>query len=481
MAAVQGDHAMKSSQIALRILFALPLLATWACSGEIAKVPGPGVTAADVDTVSPADAPTYTRDIAPILRDKCVGCHRAGGLGPFALTTYAQARTMAFPMASATSRGIMPPYLVTHDGSCGDYEDAETLTPDQIAVIQRWASTGQSEGKPGDATAAIETRPTTPTRPPTQPAAAFVASEAWQTPHITPVAAGGPLAQSDDYRCFPLATKVDHDQFIVGSNVLPGNATLVHHVELFIVHPDTMTRAGTTNAAVMDALDKADPQPGWPCFGDAGQGVEQDGSPAIWAPGQGAVMFPAGMGFPIAKGDRVVAQIHYNLDHPGAKGQSDSTTVQLAYVDTVERRLMVVAPDKFLDTVTDAHPASLPPGDRAARTSWTLTAADLGGDFPDLEIIAVMPHMHGRGVREEMKLAPGDGSSSCMAEVEQWNFHWQKFYFFASPRPVFTTKSQLAVTCEYDTSKDRAPILPGWGTGNEMCAAIMLIALPPGM
>jgi hypothetical protein len=68
-----------------------------------------------------------------------------------------------------------------------------------------------------------------------------------------------------------------------------------------------------------------------------------------------------------------------------------------------------------------------------------------------------------------------------MAEVKQWNFHWQKFYFFASPRPFFTTKSQLAVTCEYDTSKDRAPVLPGWGTGNEMCAAIMLIALPAGM
>jgi hypothetical protein len=33
--------------------------------------------------------------------------------------------------------------------------------------------------------------------------------------------------------------------------------------------------------------------------------VAQEGSPAIWAPGQGAIMSPAKMGFPIAKGDQV--------------------------------------------------------------------------------------------------------------------------------------------------------------------------------
>ena len=36
------------------------------------------------------------------------------------------------------------------------------------------------------------------------------------------------------------------------------------------------------------------------------------------------------------------------------------------------------------------------------------------------------------------------------------------------------------MTCEYDTSRDTQPVLPGWGTRNEMCTAIMMVALPPG-
>jgi hypothetical protein len=37
---------MKSSEITLQVLFAVPLLATWACTGEIARAPAPGTTAA---------------------------------------------------------------------------------------------------------------------------------------------------------------------------------------------------------------------------------------------------------------------------------------------------------------------------------------------------------------------------------------------------------------------------------------------------
>ena len=32
-----------------------------------------------------ADAPTYNKDIAPILWKNCAGCHRAGEIGPFSL------------------------------------------------------------------------------------------------------------------------------------------------------------------------------------------------------------------------------------------------------------------------------------------------------------------------------------------------------------------------------------------------------------
>src|SRR5262245_23095485 len=36
--------------------------------------------------------PTYTKDVAPILRAKCLNCHRRHQIGPFALETYQQAK-----------------------------------------------------------------------------------------------------------------------------------------------------------------------------------------------------------------------------------------------------------------------------------------------------------------------------------------------------------------------------------------------------
>ena len=38
---------------------------------------------------------TFTKDVAPILYDSCVVCHRAGEMAPMALTSYAEVRPWA--------------------------------------------------------------------------------------------------------------------------------------------------------------------------------------------------------------------------------------------------------------------------------------------------------------------------------------------------------------------------------------------------
>ena len=47
-------------------------------------------------------------------------------------------------------------------------------------------------------------------------------------------------------------------------------------------------------------------------------------------------------------------------------------------------------------------------------------------------------------------------------------------------KPSITPTTELQVTCEYDTSKDTSPVLPGWGTRNEMCLTVLMVALPAG-
>ena len=54
--------------------------------------------------------------------------------------------------------------------------------------------------------------------------------------------------------------------------------------------------AVSTNADAMAALDEESPdEPGWPCYGSAGEGVWVEGVPITWAPGTGATRFPEGV------------------------------------------------------------------------------------------------------------------------------------------------------------------------------------------
>src|SRR5205814_289058 len=115
------------------------------------------------------------------------------------------------------------PYMVTHDGSCGQFQDGEALTDDQIAKIKAWASGPKMEG-----TKATLTEP---------PILHLETGTDYKTPTLMPVAEGGKLAEFDEYRCFPMDSKLDKDQFITGYEVTPGNAAIVHHALAFLIDP----------------------------------------------------------------------------------------------------------------------------------------------------------------------------------------------------------------------------------------------------
>ena len=53
--------------------------------------------------------PTFSKDVAPILFDRCVGCHRPGEAGPMPLRTYQEARPWAKSIKQAVATHTMPP------------------------------------------------------------------------------------------------------------------------------------------------------------------------------------------------------------------------------------------------------------------------------------------------------------------------------------------------------------------------------------
>ncbi len=103
---------------------------------------------------------TFNKDIAPILARSCMGCHRAGGAGPMALTSYQEARRYAQRIKDRTAirdrMGAMPPWYVEKDIGIQHYKQDPSLTDEELAKIQAWVDGGAPEGSAADLTVELD-------------------------------------------------------------------------------------------------------------------------------------------------------------------------------------------------------------------------------------------------------------------------------------------------------------------------------------
>lgn len=410
-----------------------------------------------VDETGTTPTVTFWQDVAPVFYDSCATCHREGGAAPFALLTYEDASAWASAVQSSVQSRTMPPWLVVDDGTCGEFRYSRWLPQDTVDMISSWVEQGMPEGDPRDDLTIPE--------PP-----AIEGATELQTPDFVPEIQGGELAEFDEYRCFLVDPNLPGDRFITGYDVVPGNDALVHHLLVMPVDPDEMTNDGRTNAEVMQDLDDQSPdRDGWPCFGAAGEGVEESSIPVVWAPGQGVVDFPEGTGLRVGANDQFVIQMHYNLANEGSLGMSDQTTVQLRLQESVDREAFMFLPDPFLESIFEGEPEQLPPGQPSVEYEWELQMGPVLGwlGLPSLELLGLFPHMHEYGQAMRMDIEDADGLE-CAADIPRWDFNWQLQYFYEQPRTL-TDADTIRVVCDFDTLGADEPVLPGWGTQNEMC------------
>jgi len=99
-------------------------------------------------TAAPPPAPTFDKDVAPIVYSNCAPCHRPGEVAPFPLLTYADVVKHADNIVRETSKRHMPPWLPDR----GDFPivGERRLRADQIDTIRQWVATGMKEGSPAD-------------------------------------------------------------------------------------------------------------------------------------------------------------------------------------------------------------------------------------------------------------------------------------------------------------------------------------------
>ena len=182
------------------------VLITAACSRP---APAPETRVADT-----RPAPTFTRDVAPILNDNCVTCHRQGQPVPFTLLAYADVKSHADKILDAVRDRHMPPWLP--DAGTGPYVSERRLRDDQIDLITRWVNTGAPEG---DA-AALPAPP--------------VFAEGWQLGQpdlvVTPKRAYALQPGKEDvFRNLVLPVSLASGRYVRAVEFRPGAAPVVHH------------------------------------------------------------------------------------------------------------------------------------------------------------------------------------------------------------------------------------------------------------
>ena len=107
-------------------------------------------TSAQTPSASPASpAPTFTKDVLPILQRSCQTCHRPGTPAPMALTTYAETRPWARTIKQKVTTRQMPPWHI--DRSIGEYANDPSLSDKEVATIAAWVDGGAPEGRAADA------------------------------------------------------------------------------------------------------------------------------------------------------------------------------------------------------------------------------------------------------------------------------------------------------------------------------------------
>ncbi len=240
------------------------------------------------DPTPPEDTtPTYYKDVAPIIEQHCLSCHESGGIGAaggYQYDSYESVVEHANAIKNATTMRRMPPWGAVGDSTCGEFQHSQWMAQQDVDTLAAWVDSGMLKGNESD----------------------FVSEGIPAVTHLTgditeiknninyaPKPLGGPIAQYDDYRCNLAANPFSDTKFITGSDVIPGNKNIVHHVLVMLVDldayvdgavddPTTEGDQRLTNRDLINVLSKVDDvdgveRAGWPCFSMGGSIQEYAG------------------------------------------------------------------------------------------------------------------------------------------------------------------------------------------------------------
>jgi hypothetical protein len=405
----------------------------------------------DVSRPARSAAPTFSKDVTPILYKNCVTCHRPGEVAPMSLLTYEDVRPWARSIRKAVSEGVMPPWHA--DAPHGTFENERRLTAAEKETLFAWVTAGAPQGDPKDL--------------PPQP----TFNDGWRmgTPDVVfemledyEIPASGTV----EYEYFYIPTNFTEPRFVQAIEVRPGNRELVHHVIVSYEAPPDLPSTGAVLKFVSDHNKLPDAKPG-------NRPMKKSNVPsrliASYAPGTDPQVFRAGTALRLAPGGTIRLQMHYTTN-----GSTGTDRTKIGMIFSKDPKPREVRASAFLNSQL-----FIPAG--AAHHQVDTEVAIL----QDVTLWGMLPHTHLRGKKWEYRIALPDGTMRPLLSVPKYDFNWQTFYMFTEPIAL-PKGSRILSSAWYDNSANnpanpdpRSDVKWGEQTWEEMQYTGILFSVNP--
>ena len=396
----------------------------WAVSGTAAELPNKAVT--------------FARDVAPILQEKCQGCHRVGQMAPMPLVTYEETRPWAKAIRERVITRQMPPWHLDKTVGIQSFQNDLSLSDQQISTIVRWVDQGAPAGDAKDMPAPKQ----------------WPKDDGWQLSKEL----GPPdlILRSDPY------TMPAKGQDVWFKPLTPIPLTEARWVRAVEIRPATPAGRRITHHALAYLQQE---EPG------SNTGIQTQGLLMEWAVNKNYDVYRSNTGKLLLPGARIWWEMHYH-----AVGQEITDRVELAVYlypkDQTPKYRTLLVPFPATPGTAGLGELDIPPNSITRSEGYRVLSAPA-------RLENFQPHMHLRGKAMLLEAILPDGTKRTLSYVDHFNFNWMTNYIYADDAaPVLPRGSVIHVVAWHDNTVNN-PNNPdanqwvGWGdrTVDEMAHA----------
>jgi hypothetical protein len=339
---------------------------------------------------------SYSETIAPLLEQKCVGCHQEGAVAPWAMNSFEMVKGFSPMIREVLRTARMPPWPA--DPQIGHFIGDRSLSPDQLKTLVHWIEAGSPRGEGPDPLA--RDRPAIADWPLGRPDL-VLELPAFEVPATGVVEYYQPAVKN------PLT----ESKWLRAATVRVGSRKAVHHV-----------LAGHLAAMPADGINDE---------------LRWGASVGRYAVGAGEIVFADNVGTLIPAGGAIGFQVHYT---PYGKAVTDRTLLGLYFHADDERPEFMEHRVAILDPSIDIPPATA----RHKESAYL--------EFPrDALLYHAISHAHYRGQSSTLAIRYLDGTERLLLSVPKFDFNWQPVYRFAEPIEI-PAGSKLIARYEFDNS-----------------------------